>query len=345
MAERQPEVLQIIGIDDVEGFDRRPQIAPAVLDQPDTLGPTGGPGGVDQGDQIIRSQRGDRLVDELGCSARYAAPRVRKIRPADHRLTADRSVDLDDRGQPGQFVPMLEHLGRLGLVLGEDDLALGVGQDEGDVGVLGGRVDRRRGAAGADDGEIGQDPLDPGAGRDRHAIFLGDAERQQTGRQLESLVLGLRPGQRDPAFTLEIAKGLLVGRSGYLLEQHARDRRRTRRQLCRLRHRAKVNRPEHPRSGLDSCASPAAVDHSPRTRPMRSFTIWFEPTQISATRASARPGHPMFVRLAVVDPQLPAAVEDLVLRLGRDHFALAASAGVELMPDEGPAGRRRRTPG
>ena len=36
-----------------------------------------------------------------------------------------------------------------------------------------------------------------------------DAEREQPGRQLEDLVLGLRPAQRDPAIALDVAKCLL----------------------------------------------------------------------------------------------------------------------------------------
>ena len=57
--------------------------------------------------------------------------------------------------------------------------------------------------------KVGQDPLHPGVGRDRHAVLRLDAERKQASRQLEGLVLGLRPAQRNPAVILEVAECFL----------------------------------------------------------------------------------------------------------------------------------------
>ena len=135
---------------------------------------------------------------------------------------------------------MIKHLGHLEVVLGEHDLGLRVGQDERDVVVLGGRIDGGGGSAGRHDRQVGQDPLDPGAGGDRHPVLALDAERQQSGSDLEGLVLGLRPGQGDPALPLEIAEGFLRCGGFDLREQHRTHRRRPRQQCC-LGHTPRVS--------------------------------------------------------------------------------------------------------
>ena len=80
----------------------------------------------------------------VGRSARCSRPRSSQVGQADHQLVVDAAVDLHDGDELGQLATVVEDLGDLFLVLGEDDLGLGVGQDEGDVIVLGGGIDRRR---------------------------------------------------------------------------------------------------------------------------------------------------------------------------------------------------------
>ena len=66
---------------------------------------------------------------------------------------------------------MLDDLCHLQVVLGEDHLGVGVAEDEADILVLRRRVDRRGGAPGAHDCQVGEDPLDPGARGDRYPIL------------------------------------------------------------------------------------------------------------------------------------------------------------------------------
>ena len=241
--------------------------------------------GLDRGDHVLD---GTRMLGEMRASLGF------QIRPADHPFVLDRAVELDDGDQRIQLAQMIKHLGHLDLILGEHDLGLRIGQDERDILVLGARIHRRGGPAGGHDRQIGQDPLDPGAGRDRHAVLALDAERQQAGRDLEGLVLGLRPGQRDPALPLEIAEGFLRCGGFDLLEQHRTHRRRPRQHCC-LGHtpRVSVLAGSRPWSGRDfrpniseSAGGEPDRCYRPRSRPISSFMISLDPAQILATRAS-----------------------------------------------------------
>ena len=78
----------------------------------------------------------------VGLAARCSAPCCSRSAQLITLLVVDLAADLHDRDQRGQVVEVVEDLGDLDVVLGEDDLGLGVGQDEGDVLVGGGRVDR-----------------------------------------------------------------------------------------------------------------------------------------------------------------------------------------------------------
>ena len=61
------------------------------------------------------------------------------------------------------------------------------------------RVDRRGRAAGAHDREVGQDPLEAGAGGDADALLGLDAQREQAGRELVDLVAGLAARSATPS--------------------------------------------------------------------------------------------------------------------------------------------------
>jgi hypothetical protein len=76
---------------------------------------------------------------------------------------------------------MIKDLADLEIVLGEDDLGLGVGEDEADVLMLCGRVDRRGGGSGTHDRKVGKDPLHPRTGCDRHAVLGLNPEGKQAG--------------------------------------------------------------------------------------------------------------------------------------------------------------------
>ena len=107
--------------------------------------------------------------------------------------------DLHDRLEVGQLVGVGLDLVDLALVLGEDDPGPGVTEDEGDVVVLGGGVDGRRGGPRGHDRQVGQDPLDARARGDRDPVLELDAEGQQPGGELEGGVLGLGPRRARPS--------------------------------------------------------------------------------------------------------------------------------------------------
>ena len=54
-------------------------------------------------------------------------------------------------------------------------------------------------APGAHDREVGEDPLEAGAGGDADALLGLEPEGEQAGREPRDLVAGLAPGHRLPA--------------------------------------------------------------------------------------------------------------------------------------------------
>jgi hypothetical protein len=145
---------------------------------------------------------------------------------ADDPVGAARAVEGDHRGQVGQLVAVRLHLGDLLVVLGEDDPRARVAEDVGDVVGRRGGVDGGGGGAGAQDAEVGEDPLDPGAGGDRDPVLGLDAERQQAGGDLPHPLADLAPGQRLPAVADRIPERLPVRRGRDAIEHHPRHRRR-----------------------------------------------------------------------------------------------------------------------
>ena len=75
---------------------------------------------------------------------------------------------------------------------------------------------------------------------DRHPVLALDPQREQAGRELEDLVLGLGPGQGDPALALQVAEGFLGRGGGDLLQQHRPHRCRPLGQQCCLGHIPRV---------------------------------------------------------------------------------------------------------
>ena len=118
----------------------------------------------------------DRLGDGVGVLGQVLVAERAQVVEADHPVPVGGAVEDHDLLEVRELGLVRLELGDLVVVLGEHDGALGVGQDVGDV--LGHRrgIDRRGGAARAHDGEVGEDPLDPGAGGDADAL-LGPTPR------------------------------------------------------------------------------------------------------------------------------------------------------------------------
>ncbi len=167
-----------------------------------------------------------------------------QISPADDLGMVNFAIQLHDVDQLGQLIEMIKDFANLNVVFGDDHLRLRVGQNKANILVLSGRIDRCRRTGRAHDRQVGQYPLHPGAGGDGHAIFRPDAEREQPSRQLECLVLGLQPTQRDPAVLLDVTKCLLRGGCFDPAYQHGAHRSRPRCKQCCLGHIRRVANPD-----------------------------------------------------------------------------------------------------
>ena len=125
--------------------------------------------------------------------------------PRQHPVSVTGTVNDDDLLDRHTVAAYLRDLH---VVLGKEESAAGVAQDEGDI--LGARagVDGGVRTRSAHDGQVGEDPLDAGAAGDADAVFFAQAQRDESGRELGDLVTGLLPGPRLPAAALNwSAKG------------------------------------------------------------------------------------------------------------------------------------------
>ncbi len=151
----------------------------------------------------------------LGCVEEVCLAGLLQVVEADDPVAVGGAVEHDDLADRGQLGVLLTELGDLLVVLGEHDAAVGVGQDVGDVVGHRARVDRGRCGAGGVDREVGEDPLDAGAGGDRDALLGLDAERDEARGEVGHAYAGLGPGQRVPLLVLVgVAVGLVV--AGFL---------------------------------------------------------------------------------------------------------------------------------
>ncbi len=130
------------------------------------------------------------------------------------------AVERDDPEHTGNRVTGLAQLVHLGLVLGEDDLAAGVGQDVGDVRGDRRRVDGGGGGARAHDGQVGSRPLVARGGGHRDAVLGGDTQGDEPGCEPVRLLADLAPRERPPqAVAHELVGDLVLGRLDPAAEQ------------------------------------------------------------------------------------------------------------------------------
>ncbi len=149
----------------LDGLDRAEQVAVAELD---ALRGAGRPRGVDQGEHILRAERGDRCLDvEVRLRLLDLGERGHALR----RFT----IDHDDVREVGELLARLEHAGEE-LLLADEDLRARVGDHELDLlgRVL--HVDRERHAAGHRHREIAERELGPVADEQRAGVALREAQ-------------------------------------------------------------------------------------------------------------------------------------------------------------------------
>ena len=224
--QRQPEVLHVVGGEQPGRVDGDALVDPAVVRQPDALGPAGRARRVDQGREVLGTRRVDAVGHRRGVLREQVGAAGGQVVEADHPVAVRRAVERDDLAQVRQLVALLAQLGDLGVVLGERDPGAGVGEDVGDVLGVGRRVDRGGGGAGAEDREVGEDPVDPRRGQDRDPLLRLDAEGEQPGRERGHPLAGLAPGHALPRVAHRPAVGLAAGRRRHPVEEHPADRRR-----------------------------------------------------------------------------------------------------------------------
>ena len=174
---------------------------------------------------------GNGLVDGLGVLLQQFRAEQLQLRVGDDPIAQFHigGVD-DDYGVNGLFQDGAGlHLRQLGSVLDHRDASSRVLQDELHVPRSGVRVDRRRGPGCAGDGQVEQDPLEPGGGDDPHPLLPGQPSGQQTGRQLVNQFSRLRPGVPGPGVrtfrcAIRVQEGQAIGGLSHPAAEHVTDR-------------------------------------------------------------------------------------------------------------------------
>ena len=208
---RQPQELQVGLVEDVLGADGLALEDPRLVAQPYALGAAGGAGGVDQGRELVGRDRLGRGPRRRRAARRASPPELGQVVERDDPVAVGRAVEGHDLADVRQLGAVVGQLLELLVVLGEDDVALGVGEDVDGVLGVGARVDRGGRAGGAHHREVGQDPLVAGAGGDADALLGLDAQRDQAGGQRLDLVADLLPGDGLPCLPRGKRKASLSG--------------------------------------------------------------------------------------------------------------------------------------
>ena len=187
---RQPGDHACAGVGEVDqlldGLHRAEEVAMRELD---ALGRPGGARGVDEGQDVVGLDRGDRGLD---VEVRVRALEVGERHGALRRLP----VEHDHVLERGGLLARREDLGQVGLL---DNGDLGGRVVEQVLDLLGrvGLVDRVGRGAEARDREIHDVELRAVGEHDRHGVAARDAELGEPARKGVDAIAQLRPGQRD----------------------------------------------------------------------------------------------------------------------------------------------------
>ncbi len=240
VGERQPQGLHVVAADQSRRDGGLGHVGPVVVRQAHALGAAGGAGGVDEGGELVPGDRADAFLDQLGVLLQVGgAPALQLVEGEDPvallggPLDPGR-VDDDHMGQLGQLGALVAGLGELLGVLRDQHPAAGVGEDERRLLGVGLRVDGGRRRAGAQDAEVGEDPLDAGGGGERDPLLGPYAELDEARRDGVHPFGGLCPGERPPVVgplagrgRHGIAVGLGVRCGRHALQEEGRHGRRT----------------------------------------------------------------------------------------------------------------------
>jgi hypothetical protein len=205
VGQRQVEVADVFGLDHAGRGDHVEHCPVVAVADHAALRRAGGAGGVDEGADVLRGDRGVALVPDRGVDA--GALRGQVLGRERVRVGAGHQHDLL---QVRQLRAHLLHLRQLFGVL--DDHHLGVGVVEHVAALLGGvgLVDRDHGGADRERREVEVGPLGAGVAEDRDPVALGDAELGQAQRQRPHDLQDLGEAAADPLLAVLVADGRAV---------------------------------------------------------------------------------------------------------------------------------------
>ena len=187
---------------DAPAPDRRGHLVQdAVVGEQDALGVAGGPGRIQEGDRVLRSDGGQPRGHQFRLGGQSLPAQRREVVPGQVLLPrrACARVADDDRAQGGQLRQHRLPPGQLVRPVEHGDPGRAVPGHEGHL--LGGQggVESDRDPAGVHGAVVGQHVLGPVRHHDRDVPTGGQAERDEARRQLQRLLPGLGPGQGGPA--------------------------------------------------------------------------------------------------------------------------------------------------
>ena len=225
MRKRQPQVIQILVGEHPEGIHCGRGVGPGILGQPHALGFPGGARGVDQGGQLIGANR----IDAIGHRRRRVGEQLLtalfEVGESDHPVAVTVTVDHHHVLHGGQFGAVSDELVNLLLIFGDDNSAAGVGDDEGHVLGMGGRVHRGGRSARRQDREVDDHPFVAGARGQCYPLFGLDAQRDQACGEEFNPLSDLLPGDGGPAAVLRVPERLRGGSRRDPVEEHPGNRR------------------------------------------------------------------------------------------------------------------------
>ena len=216
MRQWQPQEVQVVRAQDLQGVDGGGGIRPRPMREPHTFRPAGGTGRVDDAGQLLRSDAVDAVVHRIRGLGEQSPAECLEFGESQHPVAVALTVAVEDHDlvNVGQFGAACDQLVDLGLILGHHDAASRIGDDECDVVGVGGRVDRGRGGTRAHHGEVDENPFVPRRRCQRDPVLGGDAQRDQPSRDQADAIIDLLPGDARPAVVKGVPErlGLRSGR-------------------------------------------------------------------------------------------------------------------------------------